>query len=380
MATLEESKQKVSSAMSNYTNLASGQATIAETLKQKALEAYKNNEDIVKPLDTATADYYNAPSVAREKYQDIFNPFTREKLVSQYTTNAGLPMQALSNVLGNRMGRIDDLIGSGTNAYKAQVTAAQDAVQQAQAEYDNLLKEYEINQKNAPSATSPIMAALQAILTGGGSTSTPTAPTEPEPMYSPGGNQSGIKSAGGQWTWADNKWIPTATGTTTNKSSGINTDVAKQLLSLGVLSGDIPAAAASFIGTTMGITKPSDEATSQSLVRQLNGMKSLIANTNGITAGASTLPGIGTMFSDPSFNTFKVTRDLIGQTVAKMYESGRLSDQDRVFYLRNFPTDAEVVANPKKAQQKVDSVVAYFKGSHPDWFSGSSGSDWEVMQ
>ena len=126
--------------------------TVGDILKQKSLDAYKNNQDIIKPLDEATASYVQAPSEARAKYSDpgsenyVFNPFQAENLVSQYTSQQSLPMLMLSSIMGQRFGRIDDTIGAGTRGFQAASAAQQAKAGQAQQNYQNLLGEYQIGQ------------------------------------------------------------------------------------------------------------------------------------------------------------------------------------------------------------------------------------------
>lgn len=125
-------------------NLVGGEASISDVLKQKITEAYSQNADIVAPLDVATQTYFQAPSVAREKYQNIFNPFAREKLVAQYQGNAALPMLSLSNIYGNRVGRIEDTLGAGIRGYEALVDTAKANYQAAKDEYSNRVNEYSL--------------------------------------------------------------------------------------------------------------------------------------------------------------------------------------------------------------------------------------------
>lgn len=74
---------------------------ITNLVKQKATDAYTAaTQQIIEPLDIATQEYVTAPKVAREKYAGIFDPFAREKLVSQYTSQQALPMMGLSSLLG----------------------------------------------------------------------------------------------------------------------------------------------------------------------------------------------------------------------------------------------------------------------------------------
>lgn len=123
-------------------NYQAGESSISDVLRQKVQEAYSNNQDIIKPLDEATSTYLSAPQVGREMYQDVFNPFSREKLVSQYVGTEALPMLGLSNILGNRMGRIEDTIGAGTRAYQGETARKVAEAGQAQDMYSALLNEY----------------------------------------------------------------------------------------------------------------------------------------------------------------------------------------------------------------------------------------------
>lgn len=149
-------------AATEYTQKAGASAAaeplIQDVLRQKITEAYASSQDIVKPLDVATQNYLGAPQQAREKYQNIFNPFQRENLVSQYTGNQALPMLSLSSILGQRFGRIDDTINAGTNAFRSQTIADREKAQQASGLYSSLLDEYVISQQLASQAEADKLA------------------------------------------------------------------------------------------------------------------------------------------------------------------------------------------------------------------------------
>lgn len=139
---ITKARQSAQGASAAYGQAAAGEPTISDVLKQKITEAYQSSQDIIKPLDVATKDYLGAPQAGREQYQNIFNPFQRENLVSQYVGNKSLPMLSLSSILGQRFGRVEDTIGAGTRAYQADVAAKQAAAQTAQQLYESLLNEY----------------------------------------------------------------------------------------------------------------------------------------------------------------------------------------------------------------------------------------------
>ena len=146
---LQGARDKVTQTSQVANDYAAGSNTIQDVLKQKVNEIYDYNKDIVEPLDKATASYMSSPATAREKYQDVFNPFSKEKLVSQSVSNAMIPMLSLANIFGTRQGTIADTINAGTNAYNAQGTMAANNANIAQTEYNNLLKEYETTQKSS---------------------------------------------------------------------------------------------------------------------------------------------------------------------------------------------------------------------------------------
>lgn len=171
---INDATKRASALAGTSGQLASELPNIGTLLKDRATQAYQSNQDIVKPLDEATAGYLVAPQVAREKYQDVFNPFSRERLVAQSIQNTSLPMLSLSSILGNRLGRIQDIIGAGTGAFQSQVAAEQAAAQAAQQVVDNLLKQYTLesdilykNKSLAQSTGSGFAEDLISLLTGG---------------------------------------------------------------------------------------------------------------------------------------------------------------------------------------------------------------------
>lgn len=225
-----ELPQEVLDAKANASKLASqagvlgaGGVGIEDRLRKAATEAYNSNQDIVGPLDTATKDYVGAPQVAREKYQDVFNPFSREKLVGQYVGNQALPMLSLSNILGQRMGGIGDIIQGGVNAYGATSTNATNEAQLARQNYQDLFNEYvtgeelRLKEQDSASGNPNFLDQLgleivigpdgqpQLRVKGSGATpdGDPGYGAEPKPTTNPG--MSSAISPGGQWMW---EWSP----------------------------------------------------------------------------------------------------------------------------------------------------------------------------
>lgn len=152
-AEVTQARQRAQSLLGAAGQMKANEPAVTDVLRQKVQDAYSQNQDIIKPLDEATQAYLQGPQVGREKYQDIFNPFTREKLVSQYRGNLALPMLSLSSILGNRMGRIEDVLGAGVRGYSAATDSLVNQAQLAQQNYQDLFDEFktleELNQSSA---------------------------------------------------------------------------------------------------------------------------------------------------------------------------------------------------------------------------------------
>lgn len=141
-AEVTQARQRAQSLLGAAGQMKANEPAVTDVLRQKVQDAYSQNQDIIKPLDEATQAYLQGPQVGREKYQGIFNPFTREKLVSQYRGNLALPMLSLSSILGNRMGRIEDTLGAGVRGYQASANNLLSQAQLAQQAYQDLFNEY----------------------------------------------------------------------------------------------------------------------------------------------------------------------------------------------------------------------------------------------
>lgn len=61
-----------------------------------------------------------------------------------------------------------------------------------------------------------------------------------------------------------------------------------------------------------------------------------------------------------------VTRSLLGMQIARLYEKGRMSDQDRTFYLSLLPTPEVSAASPDYAIAQLDQVKAQIEAKYAD--------------
>ncbi len=137
---IEAARSEAGTAQTQASAYASASALLPDKLKQAVLEKLNYNKDLIEAQNKSMAEYFVAPSAAREKYQDIFNPFEREKLVATSRAQAYEPYANLTDLLGQRMGRIEDIVQAGTGAYQAQVSASQAAADAKRREYEDALQ------------------------------------------------------------------------------------------------------------------------------------------------------------------------------------------------------------------------------------------------
>lgn len=143
---LTQAQQGSETAANDVASISSYAGSMPDALKKSIQTAYQDNADVIGQLDTSTAEYLQAPSEARVKFQDIWNPFQRENLVSQYTSNKAIPMMSWSGIYGQRMGRAGDLLTAGVGAYESDVAAKQAAADLAQQTYENALTQYQLEE------------------------------------------------------------------------------------------------------------------------------------------------------------------------------------------------------------------------------------------
>jgi len=132
---LEQARTGAQTAATQAAAYQSASALLPEKLKQAIGEKLDYNKDIIEAKNKAMAEYFQAPSAAREKYQDIWNPFQREKLVAEERAQAYLPYANLVDILGERRAGIKDIIGAATGLFGADVTAKQSAADIARQGY-----------------------------------------------------------------------------------------------------------------------------------------------------------------------------------------------------------------------------------------------------
>lgn len=242
---LTTAQQGAETAAKDVASISSYAGSMPDALKKSIQQAYQDNQDVISQLDTATADYLQAPSEARVKFQDIWNPFQRENLVSQYTSNKAIPMMSWSGIYGQRMGRAGDLLNAGVGAYESDVAAKQAAAELAQQTYENALNQYQLEedrrrweaeQAAQDSLLKQIMDAIDAIKNQG--------QEEPDPIYeetpagdlnnySPYVSRSGITNPGYANTGNYSQMYSPVQQTLTQPGAGIMPGISGLSLNLG---------------------------------------------------------------------------------------------------------------------------------------------------
>lgn len=129
-------------ASQQYAQAAGAGATLPMKLKEALGAKLNYNKDIIEQQNAAMGDYFAAPAVAREKYQNIWNPFEREKLVATARSQAYQPYANFTDILGQRMGQVSDIVGQGVAGWQSVVQQAAALAQAAQQKYQSVLNEY----------------------------------------------------------------------------------------------------------------------------------------------------------------------------------------------------------------------------------------------
>ena len=135
-------KAEMNAAGQKYAELLGGASSLPYKLKEALQKKLDYNKDLIQQREQAMADYFSAPGRAREKYQNVFNPFTREKLVEEAKAQALQPVGVLSDVLNQRMGQVSDIIGQGVAGWQGMVNSAGALANLAERKYNNALSEY----------------------------------------------------------------------------------------------------------------------------------------------------------------------------------------------------------------------------------------------
>lgn len=137
-------KQDVQTASQNLADLQTGAGSLPNKLKEALNKKLSYNKDIINQQSETMQNYFAAPSAARAKYQDVWNPFEREKLVAQDRTMALKPYDTLTGVLDQRMGDVADITEAGVQGWQGMVDAASTQLNAATTRLGTALQAYQI--------------------------------------------------------------------------------------------------------------------------------------------------------------------------------------------------------------------------------------------
>lgn len=259
-------KQDVQTASQNLADLQTGAGSLPNKLKEALNEKLNYNKDIINQQSDVMQQYFAAPSAARAKYQDVWNPFEREKLVAQERTMALKPYDTLTGVLDQRMGDVADITTAGVQGWQGMVDAAstllnaattrlgtalqayqiaggqqsaadelalsvaqfneanrqfQVAQELEQEKFGESIRQFDVDQANRLKVANigagdggggglGDLSSIFDLLTGNGGNQ--SEPTELKPSYIPKNKNITYHSPGGQWVydWETSDWYPVA--------------------------------------------------------------------------------------------------------------------------------------------------------------------------
>lgn len=125
----------LSGAGDNYFKYLKGAGDFSSTFRNALMEKLNYNQDLIKDKAQAEAAYLNSPAQLREKYKDIWDPEQREALVAKERQQLYSDYAMMQDVLEQRLGELDDIMGVANEAYQGEL-------QFAKAQYDDAYRQY----------------------------------------------------------------------------------------------------------------------------------------------------------------------------------------------------------------------------------------------
>lgn len=137
---LENLSSGVSSAYQRSADFAKEAASLPQRLREAISKKWQDNQDLIENRNKSLTDYYTAGATARENYQNIFNPFTREKLVTQFREQAGEKARNFTDLLTQRGAKIEDIVGNTSDLFSGEVNAANILANAAQSRFADAMQ------------------------------------------------------------------------------------------------------------------------------------------------------------------------------------------------------------------------------------------------
>jgi len=135
-------KTDVRTATDQLSTYQAGAGSLPDKLKEALNTKLNNNKDIIDQQSATMENYFNSGANARAKYQDVWNPFEKAKLVQQERSMALRPYDTLSGVLENRMGTVADVVNAGVSGWKGLVDSATTKLDSAKSMLSTALQSY----------------------------------------------------------------------------------------------------------------------------------------------------------------------------------------------------------------------------------------------
>src|SRR3990167_353076 len=137
---LEEFSSGAQGAYERAAGFAKEAATLPQRLRDAISKKWEDNRDLIETRNKSLTEFFTAPAVGREKYQDVFDPFARERLVATSREQAGEKARTLTDLLTQRGQKMEDIVGRTSEAFGGEVSAAQLMASAAQSRFANALQ------------------------------------------------------------------------------------------------------------------------------------------------------------------------------------------------------------------------------------------------
>lgn len=395
--------------------------TLPDKLRQAVSERFINSP-IQQQRNTAVESFLSSPDKAREFVADkvnngsILSPTQQASIMSARRASDVIPLVSLNDLLKAQFGGMQDVVGAGTNAYKQQVDTLQGNAKLAQDRYTaglnklykdedfRLQEERNATEKSKSGGGGDIMKSLLALMTGGkGGAGGGGIPTEAKPTGIPSDGMQErvtgkIHSSDGQWifnramqqwqpaelpegtyqvgtkavddstgvTWemTPNGWNSTGGGQASGGNSltdVLSTPEGKNILTMGVLSGQIPASAISGLQGTGALTKPATSGQQQSAVMANTAIGSVqrlmdLLDKNPNVSKSSTVPLLNRFGDAAAYNNSKnaALRQLLN-----LYSGKVVSDSE---YQRYTSSLSDPTLSPEEIQRNLVDYYTTLQG------------------
>lgn len=155
---VQSSREKAQSSSDVAGQFAQASLTIPDQLNSVINDAIKQNQGIFDIRSTALSNFLSSPERAEAKFgvdkfstgdqagqenpNYIFNPFERNKAISEFISTEQIPFTTANSLAGQVVGSGEKIIDAGTRSFQAHQAAAQAAAQSSRQVYEDTLNEF----------------------------------------------------------------------------------------------------------------------------------------------------------------------------------------------------------------------------------------------